>query len=118
MPEITPAQVHDLLTATHDFTQAADATTQARDHLDHLFLDVARTAKVGLRELAAVSGLHHSAISAAIRRATGPGLPDGWDQPSLLEFMEALEPMRPIRHGRTDPAPSNSVAKPNPAMTL
>jgi hypothetical protein len=118
MAEISPAQIHDLLTATQDFIHAADAASQARDHLDHTFLDVARTAKVGLRELAAVTGLHHSAIRAAIHRAIGPGLPDGWEQPSLIEFMEAIEPMRPLRPGRTDPTPSNSVTRPAPAMAL
>jgi hypothetical protein len=118
MAEISPAQVHDLLTATQEFTHAADAAAQARDHLDRLFLDVARTAKVGLRELAAVTGLHHSAIRAAIRRAIGPSLGDGWEQPSLIDFLESIEPMRPLRHVATDPAYSSSVARPAPVMAL
>jgi hypothetical protein len=118
MAEINPAQIHDLLTATQDFAHATDAAAQARDHLDHLFLDVARTAQVGLRELAAVTGLHHSAIRAAIRRAVGPGVRDGWEQPSLIDFMESLEPMRPLRHGATEPASSGSVTRPAPVMTL
>ncbi|MDR0626699.1 MAG: hypothetical protein LBG11_05480 [Bifidobacteriaceae bacterium] len=118
MPEITPAQVHDLLTATQDVTHAVDAATQARDHLGHLFIDVSRTAKVGLRELAAVTGLHHSAIRAAIRRAIGPSLGDGWEQPSLIDFLEFIEPMRPLLHGNTDPASSSSVTRPAPVMTL
>jgi hypothetical protein len=118
MAEINQTQIHDLLTATQDFAHAADAAAQARDHLDHLFLDVARTAKVGLRELAAVTGLHHSAIRAAIRRAIGPSLGDGWEQPSLIDFLESVEPMRPLRHSKTDLVPSNSAARPTPAMVL
>jgi hypothetical protein len=118
MAEINQTQIHDLLTATQDFTHATDAATQARDHLDHLFLDVARTAKVGLRELATVTGLHHSTIRAAIRRAIGPGLPDGWEQPSLMEFLESLEPMRPLRHGQANHAPQNPVARPATVMML
>ncbi len=83
MAEITPEQVHDLLTSTHDYLTSAEAAAQAKDHLGQLFLDVARQAKAGLRDLSAVSGLHHTTIRAMIQRAIGPGTPDGWDQPEL-----------------------------------
>jgi hypothetical protein len=118
MAKITPAQVHHQLTATQDFTRAADAATQARDHIDHLFLNVARTAKVGLRELTAVTGPHHAAIRAAIRRAIGPGARDGWEQPSLIDFLESLEPMRALRLGAAEPGSSGSVTRLAPVLTL
>lgn len=88
MAEITPTQVHDLLTATQDFTHATVAAAQARDHPDHTFLNVARTARVDLRELAAVAGPHHSAIRASIRWAVGPSMPDGWEQQELPIFAD------------------------------
>jgi hypothetical protein len=91
--EITADQVHDLLTGTHEFLASAEAATKARDSLGHLFLDVARQAKVGLRELSAVSGLHHSTIRAMLHRAIGPGLPDGWDQPELPIFTDLGQPV-------------------------
>jgi hypothetical protein len=91
--EITPEQVHDLLTSTHEFLASAEAAAKARDQLGHLFLDVARQAKAGLRDLAAVSGLHHATIRAMIQRAIGPGLPAGWDQPELPIFAEITGPL-------------------------
>ncbi|MDR0284638.1 MAG: hypothetical protein LBI33_07080 [Propionibacteriaceae bacterium] len=115
MAEITPAQVHDLLTSTHEFLTSAQAATQARDHLGHLLLDVARQAKAGLRDLSAVSGLHHATIRAMIQRALGPGLPDGWDQPELPILAELGQPSsepKPSAHVPTMPLPpASSVAK-------
>ena len=95
MAEITPKQVHDLLTSTHEFLASAEAATKAREQLGHLFLDVARQAKAGLRDLSAVSGLHHTTIRAMIQRAIGPGLPDGWDQPELPIFADLAGPLPP-----------------------
>ena len=83
MAEITAAQVHDLLIGTHEYLTTGETAAHARDDLGHLFLDVARQAKVGLRELSAISGLHHSTIRAMINHAAGPVLPDGWEQPEL-----------------------------------
>jgi len=83
MAEISADQVHQLLTGTHEFLTSAEAATKARDALGILFLDVARKAKVGLRDLSAVSGLHHATVRAMIQRAIRPGLPDGFEQPEL-----------------------------------
>jgi hypothetical protein len=72
MAEITPAQVHRLLAATHDFTQSTQTAQTARTVLDHALLDVAREAHLGLRDLMALTGLHPSTIRAGIQRAIGP----------------------------------------------
>jgi hypothetical protein len=121
--EITADQVHDLLTGTHEFLASAEAATKARDSLGHLFLDVARQAKVGLRELSAVSGLHHSTIRAMLHRAIGPGLPDGWDQPELPIFADLAAgpaPAEPRRTGRVQPMPPSAptATRPAPVMAL
>jgi hypothetical protein len=81
--DITPSQVHDLLTATHAYVASNEHAVHARQHLGNLFLDVSRQAKVGLRELSVLSGLHHSTIRAMIQRAAGPGMPEGWEQLQL-----------------------------------
>jgi hypothetical protein len=81
--EITADQVRDLLTGTHEYLAAGQAAAKARESLGRLFLATARQAKVGLRELSAVSGLHHSTIRAMLQHAIGPRLPDGWEQPEL-----------------------------------
>ncbi|MDR2974999.1 MAG: hypothetical protein LBV00_09895 [Propionibacteriaceae bacterium] len=122
MAEITADQVHDLLTSTHEFIAAGEAATKARDTLGHLFLDIARQAKVGLRELSAVSGLHHSTIRAMLHRAIGPGLPDGWEQPELpiLAELGGSVPTKPAHQspGGRYAAGSNSEnpVEPTPAM--
>jgi hypothetical protein len=121
--EITADQVHDLLTSTHEYMAAGRAATRARDRLGHLFLDTARQAKVGLRELSAVSGLHHSTIRAMLQRAIGPGLPDGWDQPALPIMVEpAASPIPEHRHvaqGRPVPLPPPPIAsKSAPGLVL
>lgn len=113
MDDITQEQVHDLLVGTHAFLTSAEAATKARDHLGHLFLDVARQAKVGLRDLSAVSGLHHSTVRAMIQRAIGPGTQDGWDQPELPIFMDVAAgpvlPPQPRRINTLPPMPSTST---------
>jgi hypothetical protein len=119
--EITADQVHALLTGTHEYMAAGQAATQARDHLGRLFLDTARRAKVGLRELSAVSGLHHATIRAMLQRAIGPGLPDGWDQPALPIVVEpAASPILERRHvtrGRPAPLPPAPIAsRPTPGL--
>jgi hypothetical protein len=83
MSEITPAQVHDLLTATQEYITTADAANDARTRLDHILLDTARSARIGLKQLSVITGLHHSTIRAGIQRAAGPILPDGWEQIEL-----------------------------------
>jgi len=113
MAEITQTQVHDLLVGTHEFLTSAEAATKARDQLGHLFLDVARQAKVGLRDLSAVSGLHHSTVRAMIQRAIGPGLPDGFEQPELPIYADlAATPvsssLMPTEHFRSVSSPSSS----------
>jgi hypothetical protein len=107
--EITPEQVHDLLTSTHEFLASAEAATKAREQLGHLFLDVARQAKAGLRDLSAVSGLHHATIRAMIQRAIGPGFADGWDQPELPIFADLGGPLppEPKRVTHVQPMPSS-----------
>jgi len=99
--DITPEQVRDLLVATQDYLAIAEAATHGRDTLGHTFLDVARHAKVGLRDIVAITGLHTSTIRAAIRRAAGPGLSDKWEQPEL----EPSGP-GPARDVHPEPAPT------------
>jgi hypothetical protein len=100
--EITPQQVHELLTATRAFIETTDRATTARDTLGRTFLDVARQAKVGLKDLTAVTGLHPSTIRAAIRRAAGPGHPDRWEQPEL-GFSRPPRPIQPAKPTRYEP---------------
>jgi hypothetical protein len=83
--ELTAAQVRLLLTATEEYVHCAEQSVKARDRLDRALLNTVRQARVGLRELAAVTGLHHAAIRAGIRRAVGPGRPGEWSQPTLIE---------------------------------
>lgn len=121
MAEITPEQVHELLTGTHEYLASAQAATEARDQLGHLFLDVARQAKAGLRDLSAVSGLHHATVRAMIQRAIGSGLPDGWDQPELPIFADLDRPLppEPKRVNHTQPMPPTPTSsRTQPAMTL
>ena len=96
--------------------------TTARDDLGRLFLDVARQTKTGLRELSAVSGLHSATIRAMIRRAVGPALPDGFEQPELPIFTDLAtgptlpEPRTP---SRVQPMPSSPMPRPaGTAITL
>jgi hypothetical protein len=120
--EITPQQVHDLLTGTHEYLTSAQAATNARDQLGQLFLDVARQAKTGLRDLAAVSGLHANTVRAMIQRAIGPGRPDGWDQPELPIFTDLAQPLpsepKRARSVHPTPPPAQTSADPGPVMTL
>ncbi|MDR1188221.1 MAG: hypothetical protein LBK95_12335 [Bifidobacteriaceae bacterium] len=117
MAEITPEQVHDLLTGTHEFLASTETATKARDQLARLFLDVARQAKAGLRDLSAVSGLHHATIRAMIQRATGPGLPDGWDQPELPILADLDRPFIP-EPKRTNHAQSMPPSPVKPIRTV
>ncbi len=114
MAEITPEQVHDLLTSTHDYLTSAEAAAQAKDHLGQLFLDVARQAKAGLRDLSAISGLHHTTIRAMIHKAIGPAPPDGWDQPELPIWADLATGPEPelarTNRFRHTPTPATPVA--------
>ena len=122
MAEITQEQVHDLLTGTHEYLASAEAAAITRDRLGHLFLDVARKAKVGLRDLSAVSGLHHATIRAMIQRAIGPGLPDGMEQPELPIYTDlntgSAPMLGPTRNNRIQPMPSPPAASPSQAISL
>ena len=92
-----------------DCLASAEAAALARDQLGHLFLDVARKAKVGLRDLSAICGLHHATIRAMIQRAIGPGLPDGFVQPELPIYAELAVGAVPVvgqsRGNRVQPTP-------------
>jgi hypothetical protein len=120
--EITPEQVHDLLASTHEFLASNEAATKAREQLGHLFLDVARQAKTGLRDLSAISGLHASTIRAMIRRAIGPGLPDGFEQPELPIFADLAGPLppEPSRANHVQPMPPSTPTahRPQPGIAL
>lgn len=125
MADITPTQVHDLLTGTHEFIVSTNAASEARDMLGRLFLDVARTAKVGLRDLSAVSGLHHATIRAMIQRAIGPGLPDGFVQPELPIWADLADgsPSLPTREtisrrALSVPDASHTTSRRTPVMSL
>jgi hypothetical protein len=83
VPEITPTQVHDLLTGTHEYMASSKQAGQARDRLGRLLLDTARQAKTSPRDLSAVTELHHSTVRALIARAAGHATPGGWTQPEL-----------------------------------
>ena len=116
MAEITAAQVHDLLTLTHEYLAAGDAAVKARDSLGLVFLEVARQAKVGLRELSAVSGLHHATIKAMLQRAAGDGLPDGWEQ---LELPIPVVPAAAAPSPTAAPRPTHRIqpTPPSPPMS-
>jgi hypothetical protein len=109
MPELTAAQVHILLTATEEYVHSAQEVVKTRSRLDRVLLDTACEARVGLRELAALTGLHHAAIRAGIRRAVGRGRPGGWSQPTLAEA-DAPQPTHahppPLRPSSVMPAHS------------
>ncbi|MCL1837959.1 MAG: hypothetical protein FWG47_01400 [Propionibacteriaceae bacterium] len=126
MAEITPEQVHDLLTSTHEFLASAEAATKAREQLGHLFLDVARQARAGLRDLSVVTGLHHASIRAMIQRAIGTsGLPDGYEQLELPIYADlAAESVIQVQKRSSCTVPTSSqpssvtVTRPTPAMSL
>ena len=71
MSQISPEQVRRLLVGAEEAEATATAAQAARDALDHTLLDVARSAKVGVSELAAVTGMHPNSVRASIRRAVG-----------------------------------------------
>ena len=121
MAEITQEQVHDLLTGTHEYLISAEAASKSRDALGQVLLDVARKAKVGLRELSAVSGLHHATIRAMIQRAIGPGLPDGFEQPELpiyADLVVGTPAVAPRRGNRVQPTPPSPVPPPIRVMSF
>jgi hypothetical protein len=114
--KITADQVHDLLTGTHAYIGAGQAA-KARDRLGRL--DTARQAKVGLRELSAVSGLQHSTVRAMLQHAIGPGPAGVWEQPMLVEVPDTVEPVRPIRNrGFHSASPSDPVPDSRPSLGL
>lgn len=82
MAEISAEQVGRLLRATETAEEAATTARVTRDALDEVLLRTAREAKVGLRELAAITGLHPNTIRAGIQRAAGETSID-FDQPEL-----------------------------------
>jgi hypothetical protein len=82
MAEITPDQVARLLWAVETANEAKVVADAARDALDHVLLSTACEARVGLRELSALTGLHSNTIRAGIQRAAGPTTID-FEQPEL-----------------------------------
>jgi hypothetical protein len=126
VPEITPTQVHNLLTATQDLKTHTTNAAGARDRLGRLLLDTARQAKTGLKELSAVTGLHHSTIHALMRRAAGPSQ-HGWNQPELPVAAKALPtgatrssgPARGPGHGLQQPPLRSAPAiRPTPRLGM
>jgi cell division septum initiation protein DivIVA len=105
--EITPAQVQQLLEGTRQFLDAGQATADARDRLGRVFLDTARQAKLGLKELSAVSGLHHATVRALIKRAIGPARADNWDQPELAVFTNPAQTRHTAPTVPSGPPPIN-----------
>lgn len=82
MADISPEQVRTLLRAVETSREADQVARAARDNLDLALLQTAREARVGLRELSALTGMHHSTIRAGIQRAAGPSTID-FEQPEL-----------------------------------
>ncbi|BDZ44025.1 hypothetical protein GCM10025865_33670 (plasmid) [Paraoerskovia sediminicola] len=82
MAEVTAEHVGLLLRAQADLEEKSNVAAQSRDDRDQTFLDVARDARVGLRELAAITGLHPNTVRAAIQRAAGDAEID-FEQPEL-----------------------------------
>lgn len=60
MPEITPEQVGKLLRRVEGAEEAKKVADETRAALDEALLDTAREARVGVKELSAVTGLHHN----------------------------------------------------------
>ena len=71
MADISTEQVGVLLRAAEHAEHAKKAADAAREALDQALLTVAREARVGFKELAAVTGLHTNTIRAGIQRAAG-----------------------------------------------
>ena len=114
MAEITPAQVHYLLTAAHEYLAAADKAAAARHALGVVSLGTVRQAKVGLRELTAVTGLHPSTIRSAIRRAIGPRVTGELEQPELnLSGSSVRAQPEPYRSSPLAPSPQAVSAAPS-----
>jgi|SRR5699024_5706828 len=82
MPEISAEQVGNLLRHAEAAEEAKAVADQARAALDEALLDTAREARVGVKELSAVTGLHHNSIRAGIQRAAGETTID-FEQPEL-----------------------------------
>lgn len=89
MADINPEQVRALLRAVEASREADQVARAARDNLDLALLQTARGARVGLRELSALTGMHHSTIRAGIQRAAGPTTID-FEQPELDFGGEAM----------------------------
>lgn len=107
MAEISAEQVGRLLRATETAEEAATVARASRDALDEVLLSTAREAKVGLRELAAITGLHRNTIRAGIQRAAGEASID-FDQPEL--DIPGLPPAAPSSvHAASFPTPPRAV---------
>lgn len=107
MAEISAEQVGRLLRATETAEEAATVARASRDALDEVLLRTAREAKVGLRELAAITGLHPNTIRAGIQRAVGEASID-FDQPEL--DIPGLPPAAPSGlHAASFPQPPSAA---------
>ena len=104
MSQLSAEQVRRLLVGAEEAEAAAAAAKVAREALDETLLDVARTAKVGVSDLAAVTGMHPNSVRAGIRRAAGESSVEydqlAFDFEALAEhrtasFPEAPGAMRP-----------------------
>lgn len=103
MSQIRPEQVRRLLVSAEEAAAAATAARTARDALDHVLLDVARSAKVGVSDLAAVTGMHPNSVRAGIRRAVGESGIEydqlAFDFEELIEQRSASFPHAPVPSG-------------------
>src|SRR5690625_2070450 len=114
MSQIEPEQVRRLLVGAEEAQAAADAARQAQDALDHTLLDVARRAKVGVSELAAVTGLHPNSVRAGIRRAAGESNVEydqlSFDFEALADHRAASFPNAPADRGPASAPAATSKA--------
>ena len=90
MAELSPENVTRLLEQVRRHREAQALADAERGVLDVALLDVAKQSRVGLRELAAVTGMHPNTIRASIQRAAGPATID-FEQPEL-DLMALSEP--------------------------
>jgi hypothetical protein len=94
--EVTPDQVARLLRAVETANETQAVVDAARDALDHALLSTAREARVGLRELSALTGLHANTVRAGIQRAAGPTMID-FEQPELDFDLGMSEDLSAVR---------------------
>ena len=122
MAEITPDDVRLLWTATTVHEDAARVAENARENLDTTLLEVARRSKVGLRELAAVTGMHPNSIRAGMQRAVGPTTIN-FEQPELdlsevgapAELSDSLRALQ-ARHAAGNPTSPAAAVETRPTQ--